>query len=83
MSSHAMIKHERMGYGDVKIYGGTASADLAHKVADYLKISLCEHDVITFPNENLLVKLKKSVRGQDCYVIQTTAAPVHRNLMEL
>ena len=83
MSSHAMIKHERMGYGDVKVYGGTASCDLARKVSDYLKVPLCEHDVITFPNENLLVKLKKSVRGQDCYVIQTTAAPVHRNLMEL
>ena len=83
MSSHAMIKHERMGYGDIKIYGGSASVDLARKVADYLKISLCEHDVITFPNENLLVKLKKSVRGQDCYVIQTTSSPVHRNLMEL
>jgi ribose-phosphate pyrophosphokinase len=83
MSSHAMIKHERMGYGDVKIYGGSASCELASKVCDYLKIPMCEHDVITFPNENLLVKLKKSVRGQDCYVIQTTAAPVHRNLMEL
>jgi ribose-phosphate pyrophosphokinase len=83
MSTNAMKKHERMGYGDVKVYGGTASVDLAHKVSDYLKIPLCEHDVITFPNENLLVKLKKSVRGQDCYVIQTTAAPVHRNLMEL
>jgi ribose-phosphate pyrophosphokinase len=23
------------------------------------------------------------VRGQDCYVIQTTSTPVHRNLMEL
>jgi ribose-phosphate pyrophosphokinase len=36
-----------------------------------------------FPNDNLFVKLRKSVRGQDCYVIQTTSAPVHRNLMEL
>jgi ribose-phosphate pyrophosphokinase len=83
MSSHAAIKHERMGYGDIKVYGGTASKDLANKVAEYLKISLCDQDVITFPNENLLIKLKKSVRGQDCYIIQTTSAPVHRNLMEL
>lgn len=46
-------------------------------------ISLCERDIITFPNDNLFVKLHSSVRGQDCYVIQTTSAPVHRNLMEL
>jgi ribose-phosphate pyrophosphokinase len=31
----------------------------------------------------LFVKLHGSVRGQDCYVIQTTPAPVHDNLMEL
>lgn len=83
MSFHSMVKHERMGYGDVKIYGGTASHDLAEKVTEYLKIQICEHDVIPFPNENLLVKLKTSVRGQDCYIIQTTSSPVHRNLMEL
>ena len=59
MSTHAMIKHERMGYGDIKIYAGTASEELSKKVADYLKVPLCEQDVITFPNENLLIKLKK------------------------
>ena len=44
---------------------------------------MCEHEVIEFPNENLFVKLNESVRGQDVYVIQHTASPVHRNLMEL
>ena len=32
---------------------------------------------------NLFIKLKHSVRGQDVYLIQHTAAPVHRNIMEL
>lgn len=76
-------RHERMGYGDIKLYGGTASTELTAKVAEYLGISCCEHDVIRFPNDNLFVKLHSSVRGQDCYVIQTTSAPVHQNLMEL
>jgi ribose-phosphate pyrophosphokinase len=31
----------------------------------------------------LFIKLNTSVRGQDVYVIQSTASPVHRNLMEL
>ena len=57
--------------------------DLAGKVAEYLGVSLCGRDVVTFPNDNLFIKLHSSVRGQDCYVIQTTSAPVHRNLMEL
>lgn len=70
-------------YGGIKLYAGTGSADLAQKVADYLKQPLCGRDIIQFPNENLFVKLHSSVRGQDVYVIQTTSSPVHRNLMEL
>jgi ribose-phosphate pyrophosphokinase len=65
------------------LYTGTASPDLAQKVADYLDVALCGRDVIVFPNENLFVKLHGSVRGQDVYVIQTTSAPVDHNLMEL
>ncbi len=76
------LRHEKM-YGDVKIYAGTASQDLSAKVAGYLGVNLCGRDVITFPNDNLFIKLHSSARGQDCYVIQTTSAPVHRNLMEM
>jgi ribose-phosphate pyrophosphokinase len=70
-------------YGGIKLYAGTASCELAQKVANYLKEKLCGRDIVEFPNENLFVKLHSSVRGQDVYVIQHTAAPVHRNLMEL
>lgn len=75
--------HEMKVYGGIKLYSGTASLELAQKVADYLGESLCDRDIIEFPNENLFVKLHSSVRGQDVYVIQHTAAPVNRNLMEL
>lgn len=76
------LRHEKM-YGDIKLYAGTASTDLAGKVAEYLGVGLCGREVVTFPNDNLFIKLHSSVRGQDCYVIQTTSAPVHRNLMEM
>ncbi len=76
-------RHDRMTYGNIKLYAGTASEGLSKKISDYLDIELCDKDVVTFPNDNLFIKLHKSVRGQDCYVIQTTSAPVHNNLMEL
>ena len=76
-------RYERMKYGDIRLYSGTAHPDLANEIAQYLNVQLCERDIIMFPNDNLFVKLHSSVRGQDCYVIQTTSAPVHRNLMEL
>jgi len=75
-------RHERM-YGDVKLFAGTGCPDLAAKIAAYLGLDLCGRDIIVFPNDNLFVKLHGSVRGQDCFVIQTTSRPVHRNLMEL
>ncbi len=83
MPLHNHVRHDGMKYGEVRLYAGTASPDLAQKIADYLELPLCGRDVITFPNDNLFIKLHGSVRGQDCYVIQTTPAPVHRNLMEL
>ena len=70
-------------YGDIKLFAGTACPGLATQISDYLGVPLSGRDVIDFPNENLFVKLHSSVREQDVYVIQTTCAPIHRNLMEL
>lgn len=70
-------------YGGIHLFAGSASQDLAGEVADYLGLDLCGVDVHEFTNENLFVKLHASVRGQDCYIIQTTSMPVHRNLMEM
>lgn len=81
--NHSQHNHEMRVYGDIKLFSGTGSPELAGKISEYLKSPLCEHDMIEFPNENLFVKLKHSVRGQDVYLIQHTASPVHRNLMEL
>ena len=70
-------------YGDIKLYAGSGSPDLAQKIADYLAQTLSPREVIHFPNENIFIKLNSSARGQDVYVIQTTSSPVHYNLMEL
>jgi ribose-phosphate pyrophosphokinase len=70
-------------YGGIKLFAGTACPILAEQVAAYMGVELSGRDVVLFPNDNLLVKLHSSVRGQDVYVIQTTSRPVHRNLMEL
>jgi ribose-phosphate pyrophosphokinase len=72
-----------LDYGQIKLFAGTACPELASQIAAYLNLPLSGRDVIHFPNDNLFIKLHRSVRGQDVYVIQTTCAPVHRNLMEL
>lgn len=70
-------------YGDIKLYAGSGNPDLAQKIAKYLGHELSGRDISIFPNENILVQLHDSARGQDVYVIQSTSSPVHQNLMEL
>jgi ribose-phosphate pyrophosphokinase len=70
-------------YGKIKLFAGTGSPELANKIADYLKVELSDRDIIEFSNENIMVRLKSSVRGQDVYVIQSTGRPVQKNWMEL
>ena len=81
--SHLVHHHEMKVYGEIMLFTGTASPVLANKISNYLGSPLCEQEVIEFPNENLFIKLKHSVRGQDVYLIQHTASPVNRNIMEL
>lgn len=83
MTEHTHSHGEIKMYGEIKIYAGSGSPDLAQKIADYLQQRLSPREVIQFPNENIFIKLNSSARGQDVYVIQTTSSPVHYNLMEL
>ena len=81
MSQHT--SHEIKMYGEIKLYAGSGSPELAQSIADYLKQKLSPREVIQFPNENIFIQLNSSARGQDVYVIQATSSPVHYNLMEL
>src|SRR5512143_498133 len=81
--SHYAHQHEMKVYGEIKLFAGSGSPELSQKIAGYLGSPLCERELVEFPNENIFIRLKHSVRGQDVYVIQQTASPVHHNLMEL
>ena len=70
-------------YGNIKLYAGSACPELAQRVADYIGMRLSRWDKITFPNENIFIRLNSSVRGQDVYLIQTHDRPVHNNIMEM
>jgi ribose-phosphate pyrophosphokinase len=70
-------------YGDIQLLAGTACPVLAQEISDYLGVPLGGRDIIRFPNDNLFVRLHRSVRGQDVFVVQTLGAPVNDNVMEL
>ncbi len=70
-------------YGELAMFAGRSNRSLAEKVCKCLHVPLEEADVFDFPNENIFVQLKCSVRGQDVFLIQGLSSPVNRNIVEL
>jgi ribose-phosphate pyrophosphokinase len=69
--------------GRIMLFAGTASTYLGQEVADALGVRLGKYERAVFPNENIFIKLRESVRGQDVYVVQTMCPPLHENIFEL
>ena len=70
-------------YGDIQLFAGSGCPELAQRISDYIHVPLSDWDIIQFSNQNLFVRLQGSVRGQDVYLIQTHADPLHTNIMEM
>ena len=61
---------------------GTAHPDLAQQVAVEMGIELLPTTAYTFANGELYVRFGESVRGADCFVLQSHAAPINEAIME-
>ncbi len=70
-------------YGEPIIFSGRGNRPLAECVCRELGQPLAEVEIFEFPNENIFVKLKRSVRGRDVFLLQGLSAPVNRNILEL
>ena len=70
-------------YGELALISGSANEELAREISEYLKTPLVGRDIVDYPNENVFVRLHRSVRSQDVFIIQPTSSPVNRNIMEL
>jgi ribose-phosphate pyrophosphokinase len=67
----------------LKIFTGTAHADLAREVTESMGIQLGQGTVSTFSDGEIQVRINENVRGSDVFVIQPTCIPVNSNIMEL
>ena len=70
-------------YGEMALISGSANPDLAQQISEHLASPLAPREITDYPNENIFIKLGRSVRSQDVFVIQPTSSPVNRNIMEL
>src|SRR6201994_945907 len=67
----------------MKLLTGNSNTPLARSIAQYLEMPLTDASVRRFADEEIFVEINENVRGEDVFVLQSTAFPVNDNLMEL
>ena len=67
----------------MKLIAGNSNKTLAENIARYLEVDLCRADVKRFADKEVWVEVLENVRGEDCFIIQSTNYPANDNLMEL
>jgi ribose-phosphate pyrophosphokinase len=66
----------------IAIFSGSASRDLAESICKYVEIPAGRCEVTKFSDGESYVEIGENVRGVNCFVVQSTCAPVNHNLME-
>jgi ribose-phosphate pyrophosphokinase len=70
-------------FSDFKLFAGNSHPELAEEIASIMGKPLGKATVKKFSDGEICVNIGESVRGVDCYIIQSTCDPVNDNLMEI
>ncbi len=70
-------------FTDYKIFSCNSNVELAEEIANIMGKPLGKATVTKFSDGEISVNIWETVRGIDCYIIQSTCNPVNDNLMEL
>jgi ribose-phosphate pyrophosphokinase len=71
------------GFGDVKLFAGSAHPQLASEIAEFLGVELGQARLRRFPDTEVSFQIDENIRGTDVFVVQPTCAPVDQHLIEL
>ena len=67
----------------MKIIAGQSNLNLAQSIAEHCFTKVVPAKIGRFADGECSIELLENVRGEDCFVIQSTSTPVNDNLMEL
>lgn len=70
-------------FSNYKVFTGNSHPELAEEIASIMGKPLGKATVNKFSDGEISVNLWETVRGTDCYIVQSTCDPVNDNLMEL
>jgi len=71
------------GFGELKIFSGSAHPDLAREIAGVLGVGLGQARLRRFPDSEVSFQIDENIRGTDVFIVQPTSNPVDQHLMEL
>jgi ribose-phosphate pyrophosphokinase len=71
------------GFGDLKVFSGSAHPQLTKEIADFLGISVGQARLRRFPDSEVSFQIDENIRGTDVFIVQPTSTPVDEHLMEM
>ncbi len=71
------------GFGDLKVFSGSAHPSLTKEIADFLGIQVGQARLRRFPDSEVSFQIDENIRGADVFIIQPTSNPVDQHLMEM
>ena len=70
-------------FSNLRLFTCNSHPELAQEIAEHMGVELGKSTVTKFSDGEISVSIWESVRGKDCFIIQSTCDPVNDNLMEL
>ena len=71
------------GFSDYKVFTANSHPALAEEISAIMGRPLGKATVNKFSDGEISISIGETVRGVDCYIVQSTCNPVNDNLMEL
>src|SRR5437899_4046404 len=71
------------GFGELKVFSGSAHPELAREIAAFLGIKVGQRRLRRFPDSEVSFQIDENIRGTDVFVVQPTCSPVDQHIMEM
>src|SRR5579872_581293 len=62
------------GFGELKVFSGSAHPDLVREIAKFLGVSVGQARLRRFPDSEISFQIDENIRGTDVFVVQPTCA---------
>lgn len=69
--------------GPIKVFSGNSNPQLAADICEQLGVTVGKAEVSRFSDGEVQIDICESVRGADCFLIQSTSNPANEHLMEM